>query len=140
MPFRILLADDDATIRRLLRRLLEANPDWKVCGEAIDGVDAVQKVMQLGPDLLILDLSMPKMNGVDAGREIAKIRPQLPMLLVTVQQVEGLAIAAFRELGFRGAVTKENGAEVVKAVESLSRGNVFFATPTVTVPELLEKV
>jgi two-component system response regulator NreC len=140
LPFRILLADDDATIRMLLRRLLEANPDWKVCGEAIDGVDAVQKVMQLGPDLLILDLSMPKMNGVDAGREIAKIRPQLPMLLVTVQQVEGLAIAAIRELGFRGAVTKENGAEVVKAVESLSRGRVFFSIPAETVSELLEKV
>ena len=96
LPLRILLADDDITIRMLIRRLLEANPDWQVCGEAVDGVDAVQKVMQLAPDLVILDLSMPKMNGLDSGREIAKINPQLPMLLVTVQEIEGPAVLDIR--------------------------------------------
>ena len=126
MPTRILLADDDATIRLLLRRLIEFNPEWKVCGDALDGVDAVQKVMQLQPDLVILDLSMPKMNGLDAGREISNLRPDLPMLMVTVQQIEGPAAADICAAGFKGAVTKENGAEVVKGIEALLRGDFFF--------------
>lgn len=140
MPLRILLADDDITIRMLIRRLLEANPDWQVCGEAVDGVDAVQKVMQLAPDLVILDLSMPKMNGLDSGREIAKINPQLPMLLVTVQEIEGPAVLDIRAAGFKGAVTKENGVEVVQGVEALLAGGFFFQSqPSVTPPELAEK-
>lgn len=122
MPVRILLADDDATIRMLLRRLLEANPEWQICGEATDGIDAVQKVMQGSPDLVIMDLSMPRMNGLDAGREIAKLRPELPMLLCTVQQLEGPAVLDISGAGFKGAVTKENGAEVVAGVDALLRG------------------
>jgi DNA-binding NarL/FixJ family response regulator len=126
VPIRILLADDDANIRRLIRRLLETHSDWQVCGEATDGVDAVQKVMQLAPDVVILDLSMPRMNGVDSGREIAKIKPDLPMLLFTVQQIEGAAIAEICGAGFKGAVTKENGAEVVEGVEAVLKGEIFF--------------
>jgi DNA-binding NarL/FixJ family response regulator len=126
LPVRILLADDDLTIRMLIRRLLESNPDWEVCGEAGDGMDAVHKVMQLRPDLVILDLSMPKMNGLDSGREIARLRPSLPMLLVTVQRIEGPAITDIFEAGFKGAVTKENGAEVVRGVEALLSGEFFF--------------
>lgn len=126
MSTRILLADDDANIRLLLRRLIEFNPDWTVCGDAFDGVDAVQKVMRLRPDLVILDLSMPRMNGLDAGREISKIRPDLPLLMVTVQQIEGPAAVDICAAGFKGAVTKENGAEVVKGVEALLRGDFFF--------------
>jgi two-component system response regulator NreC len=137
LPTRILLADDDATIRLLLRRLLEFNPDWQVCGDAFDGVDAVQKVMQLKPDLVILDLSMPKMNGLDAGREIANIRPDLPMLMVTVQQIEGPAAVDICAAGFKGAVTKENGAEVVKGVEALLRGDFFFGSRSFAAPEYL---
>jgi DNA-binding NarL/FixJ family response regulator len=135
LPTRILLADDDATIRLLLRRLIEFNPDWQVCGDALDGLDAVQKVTQLQPDLVILDLSMPKMNGLDAGREIAKIRPDLPLLMVTVQQIEGPAAVDICAAGFKGAVTKENGAEVVKGVEALLRGDFFFASPSFAASE-----
>jgi DNA-binding NarL/FixJ family response regulator len=139
LPIRILLADDDVTIRMLIRRLLEANPDWQVCGEAVDGVDAVQKVMQLAPDLVILDLSMPKMNGLDSGREIAKINPELPMLLVTVQQIEGPALLDICDAGFKGAVTKENGAEVVQGVEALLAGDFFFQSQlSITHPEFAE--
>jgi len=64
MPVRILIADDDPAIRRLFRRLLEAQPDWQVCGEAVNGVDAVEQVVQAEPDLAILDLGMPLMNGI----------------------------------------------------------------------------
>jgi DNA-binding NarL/FixJ family response regulator len=123
-----LIVDDDATIRMLLRRLLGANPDWAVCGEAVDGVEAVQKVMQLAPDLTILDLSMPRMNGLDTAREIGNVRPGMPLLLVTVQHLDRFALESIREAGFQGAVTKENGAEVVKGVEAVLRGECFFPT------------
>ncbi len=69
MPVRILVADDDSTIRKLLKRLLEDHPQWEVCGEAVDGLDAVAKTEELAPDVVILDLGMPRMNGLQAARE-----------------------------------------------------------------------
>src|SRR5690348_9079395 len=87
MPVRILIADDDATIRLLLRRLLEKQIDWEVCGEASNGIEAIEKVAQLAPDILIMDLAMPKMSGMQAARTIAARYPQLPMLSFSVEQV-----------------------------------------------------
>jgi DNA-binding NarL/FixJ family response regulator len=126
---RILIADDDATIRKLLKRLLEAHAGWEVCGEAVNGIEAIQKIIELLPDLAVLDLGMPIMNGVQAATEIRQIRPHLPMLLVTVQQIENPSVPAIREAGFNGAVTKESGAEVVKGVEALLKGEAFFYPP-----------
>ena len=87
MPTRILIADDDATIRLLLRRLLEKRPDWQVCGDASNGAEAIEKVEQLEPDVVVMDLGMPVMTGLQAAPEIAKAHPQLPMLLISVQEV-----------------------------------------------------
>jgi chemotaxis response regulator CheB len=84
MPTRILIADDDATIRLLLRRLLEKQRDWQVCGEASNGVEAIEGVEQFEPDVVVMDLAMPVMNGLQAGPEIAKAHPRLPMLLISV--------------------------------------------------------
>jgi DNA-binding NarL/FixJ family response regulator len=113
----------------LLRRLLEAHSGWEVCGEAVNGLEAVQKIIELVPDVAILDLGMPIMNGVQAAREISQIRPRLPMLLVTVQQIETPSVPRIREAGFKGAVTKESGSEVVKGVEALLRNEIFFYPP-----------
>ena len=68
MPTRILIADDDATIRLLLRRLLEKLADWQVCGEASNGVEAIEGVEQFEPDIVVMDLAMPVMNGLQAVR------------------------------------------------------------------------
>jgi DNA-binding NarL/FixJ family response regulator len=126
MSIRILIADDDPTIRGLVRRLLEVHADWQVCSEAIDGVDAVSKVAQFVPDLAILDLGMPRMNGFQAAREISKVNPGLPMLLISVQQVSKQIAEAAREAGFMGAVTKVRGSEVVEGVEAALKGEPFF--------------
>ena len=75
MAIRTLIADDDSTIRMLLRRLLEGRSDWRVCSEAVNGVEAIEKVEVFAPDLAILDLGMPIMNGVQAPREISKANP-----------------------------------------------------------------
>ena len=71
MPTRILIADDDPTIRMLLRRLVERQTDWQVCGDASNGAEAIEKVEQLEPDVLVMDLSMPVMSGLQAAPEIA---------------------------------------------------------------------
>ncbi|MGC1650922.1 MAG: response regulator transcription factor [Candidatus Sulfotelmatobacter sp.] len=81
---RILIADDSPPVRRGLRTLLGLNSDWEVCGEAVDGADAVEKAQQLAPDLILMDFSMPQMDGVQAAREIAKSGTDIPILLFTL--------------------------------------------------------
>ncbi len=126
MAIRILIADDDSTIRMLLRRLLEEHSDWRVCSEAVNGVEAIEKVERFAPDLAILDLGMPIMNGVQAAREISKSKPQLPLLLISVQEVSRQLAEAARGAGFRGAVTKSRGHEIVEAVKALVNNELFF--------------
>jgi DNA-binding NarL/FixJ family response regulator len=126
MAIRILIEDDDSTIRTLLRRLLEGHSDWRVCSEAGNGVEAIEKVEMFAPDLAILDLGMPMMNGVQAAREISKANPQLPLLLISVQEVSRQLAEAARGAGFRGAVTKSRGHEIVEAVEALVNNELFF--------------
>jgi len=126
MPVRILIADDDTSIRYLLRRILEERPGWEVCGEATTGNDAVAKIKQLSPDLAIIDLAMPDQNGIEAARQIFATSPLTPMLLLTVQEVSTELARAARDAGFRGAVTKGSGREVVVAIETLlNQGTVF---------------
>ena len=67
VPIRILIADDDPTIRLLLRRLLEKQQEWQVCGEASNGLEAIEGVEQLAPDIVVMDLAMPIMNGLQAA-------------------------------------------------------------------------
>ena len=127
MATRILIADDDPTIRMLLRRLIEEQSSFEVCGEASSGSEAVQKAALLAPDLVILDLAMPNMNGIRAAQEILKVYPALPMLLVSVQEVSTQLAEAARQVGFRGAVTKSSGREVLEGVAAISRNQTYFA-------------
>jgi len=139
MPVRILIADDDVAIRRLLRRQLEGQPDWEVCGEAANGQEAVVRAQQLTPDVAVLDLAMPLMNGLQAARQISRALPRVPMLLLTVQEVSSELAKEARNVGFRGAVSKSTGMEVVNGIEVLLRGESFFqseapAPPAVSLP------
>ncbi len=125
MTTRILIADDDPSIRLLLRRLLENNALWEV-REAANGSEALEKTIEWAPDLVILDLAMPGMNGLQAARQISKNGPHPPLLLVSVQQVTSQLARAAWESGFRGAITKSKGTEVVRAIEALLSDQVFF--------------
>ena len=86
----ILIVDDSAVTRRLLRSTIEQNSDWKVCGEAENGEMAVQKVKELHPDIVILELQMPVMNGLEAARQIAVLAPKTAMLMFTMHNSERL--------------------------------------------------
>ena len=85
MP-RILLADDYPVVRRLVRELLETEPDFSVCGEASNGLEAVTLTTSRFPDIVILDLSMPEMNGLEAARQIHKRFPVIEILILTMER------------------------------------------------------
>jgi two-component system response regulator NreC len=126
MAVRILIADDDTSIRGLLRRLIETHQDWIVCGDALNGRDAVDKAAELRPDVIVIDLAMPEMNGLQAAREISRWWPETPMLLLTVEQVSKELTALAVRAGFRGAVSKSTGNEVVRGIETLLQHQNFF--------------
>jgi len=121
MTTRILIADDDASIRRLVRRILEDHPNWEVCGEAVDGQEAVVKTVELHPDVVILDLAMPEKNGFQAAREISALFPLMPMVLLTVQNSSNELANEARRAGFRILISKDKGTEVVQGIELLLR-------------------
>jgi DNA-binding NarL/FixJ family response regulator len=124
--FRILVADDHPIFRLGVCSLLVSHTGWKVCGEAVDGQDAVEKCMQLKPDLVILDIYMPKLNGVDAVRQILKDNPAQRILILTDVDCEKMVRDCLRA-GVRGWVLKSDGTgDLTTAVEALQRHNCFF--------------
>jgi DNA-binding NarL/FixJ family response regulator len=83
MSKRILVVDDNAPIRGLVRRFVESRPGLEVCGEATDGLEGIQKVRELKPDLIVLDFLMPGMNGLQAAVLLHQIVPNAPIILFT---------------------------------------------------------
>lgn len=86
---KVLIVDDSAALRKTLRTALEADDGWQ-CFEAVNGKDGVEKAGRLGPDLVILDLSMPVMNGLQAARELRRLFPSLPLFMFTNFETEHL--------------------------------------------------
>jgi NarL family two-component system response regulator LiaR len=81
---RILIVDDNALIRDLIRLFIERGPDLEVCGEASDGVDGIEKGGELKPDLIVLDFSMPRANGLEAAARLREVVPNTPVILLTI--------------------------------------------------------
>jgi DNA-binding NarL/FixJ family response regulator len=122
---RILIADDSPPLRRGLRTLVGLNSEWQVCGEAVDGADAVEKAHQLAPDIILMDFSMPQMDGVQAAREIAKSGTDIPILLFSLHLSPQLMELA-RKAGLRGAISKSEISKIPYAIRALQRGETFF--------------
>src|ERR1700734_3204874 len=80
---QILIVDDNEAVRRSLRSLLSSRTDWNVCGEAVDGLDALEKVKALRPDVVLMDISMPRMNGLDATRILRRDFPESRVVIVS---------------------------------------------------------
>ena len=80
---RVLIVDDNPALRREIRRQLES-AGLEVCGEASDGIEGLEKAREVRPDLVILDVAMPRLNGIDAARELRKVQPKLPVILHTL--------------------------------------------------------
>lgn len=121
----ILIVDDNPTVRRYLRAILEQQESWHVCGEARTGAEALQSVLQSPPDLVVLDYQMPDLNGVDVAKQISEMFPKIPILMVTLHLSKQLADAA-REAGVRGACAKQDIGSVVEAVDILLHDKTYF--------------
>jgi DNA-binding NarL/FixJ family response regulator len=122
---RILVADDSPAIRRCLRGLLDQHDGWLVCDEASNGKEAVERFIQVQPDLIVLDFQMPEMNGLDAARRIVNLSPRTPILMVTIHLSKQLSEEA-RRVGIRGACAKADINSVVDAVGALLREETYF--------------
>jgi DNA-binding NarL/FixJ family response regulator len=126
--FRILIADDHEIVRHGIRALVENHPGWEVCGEAVDGREAVEKTLQLRPDLALIDVSMPNLNGLDAARQILDALPQTRVLILTMHESEQI-VREVLEVGARGFLLKSDAArDLVSAIQALQRCTTFFTS------------
>jgi two-component system, NarL family, sensor kinase len=127
--YRILIADDHELLRRGVRSILDNETDLQVCGEAVDGADAVEKTLSLAPDLVILDINMPSLNGLAVVRQILHARPKTRILIFTIhdseQTMQETALA-----GAHGYVSKGRaGRDLVAAVRTVLNGDKFYPKP-----------
>lgn len=108
MSHKILIVDDNADIRLLVRQCIEAHTAWNICGEAQNGKIAVERVVALNPDVVILDFQMPVMDGLAAAREISQLAPNTTMLMFTAHKSEQLVQAA-KAAGITDVLSKVDG-------------------------------
>jgi two-component system response regulator DegU len=121
----ILLVDDKPFMRRILRDFLEQESNFRVCGEAEDGLDAIVKAQQLRPDLIVLDFQMPVMNGLDAAKKLKKLLPGTPIVMFTTfdsSEIEREALA----MGVDSVHSKSDSTTLVQRVRRVygSKGTV----------------
>jgi two-component system response regulator NreC len=131
---KIVLAEDHTILREGLKSLLSSSQDFEVIGEAADGREAIRCVEKLKPDLILIDLSMPRMNGMEAIREIRRISKEVKILVLTVHKSEEYVLATFKA-GADGYVLKDaTHEELLMAIQSVLKGRNYIS------PEISEKV
>jgi len=133
-PIRLVIADDHPIFRDGLRRLLEADPGFKVIGEARDGAEAVKLARQLKPDIMLLDLAMPKHPGLEALRELSTGGPQnsVRVILLTAAAEKNQIVEAL-QLGARGVVLKDSATQLLlKAIQTVMAGEYWVGREAVS--------
>ncbi len=126
-PYRLVFAEDHTILREGLRALIASDPEFEIIGEAKDGRDAVQAVEKLGPDLVLMDLSMPRMHGLEAIKEIKSRFPETKVLTLTVHKTEEYVFAALKA-GADGYVLKDaTQAELSMAIKTVLKGKRYLS-------------
>jgi DNA-binding NarL/FixJ family response regulator len=122
---RILIADDHEIFRKGLRSLVESAPGWEVCGEAANGVEALEEARKLAPDVIIMDIGMPYLNGLDATKQIRKELPQIRVLVLSQHDSSPMLTAAI-DAGASAYITKAQAAhDLLTALERVAAGRSF---------------
>jgi DNA-binding NarL/FixJ family response regulator len=123
---RILIADDHEVVREGLRRMVEAEPDWEVCGVAANGREAVALATELHPDVVIVDMTMPELDGVQVVRQIKRAFPQTEFLVFSAHESESVIAEVFAA-GAKSYIRKADaGRDLISALRSLQEHKPFF--------------
>jgi two-component system response regulator NreC len=127
MAVRILIVDDHDIVRQGVRSILRGRSGWEICGEAENGIEALQKIAELKPDVVVLDISMPGKDGLAVATELAGMKAPCKTLVLTMHNSTGVA-TAIQRTGAQGYVVKSHAAQhLVGAIETILDGGVFFA-------------
>lgn len=119
MPKSILIVDDSETVRKIIRTFFEIHTPYQICGEANDGAEGIQKAKELNPDLILLDLAMPRMNGIEAASVLKSTMPKVPIVLFTMYN-EALGRSLASAVGVDVVLSKPDGiTNLVNCVRNL---------------------
>ena len=128
---RVLVADDHPVFRRGMRAILGADPGAELVGEAMDGEEAIELALELRPDVILMDLNMPRVTGIEATRRILEANPDIAILMLTMFEDDKSIFAAMRA-GANGYVLKgADGAETLRAIQAAASGEAIFS-PAIT--------
>ncbi len=132
-PIQVLIADDHTIVRSGVRMLLDAEPEFRVVGEAVDGQEALAMIEKLHPDVVLMDISMPGMGGLEATRQIKARWPEIKVLVLTMHRTEEYFFEMLKA-GASGYVLKvARPGELIQAVRVVGRGEMYLY-PTMTEP------
>ncbi len=128
---KVFLADDHAILREGLKHILNADPSVEVVGEAADGQSAFEKIEQLKPDVVVMDISMPSMTGIEAARKLRKYDPEIKIIMLTRHDNEEY-VDQLLKYGIHGYVLKDDaGDDLIRALEAI-RKNETYLSPRIT--------
>lgn len=128
MPIQILIADDHEIVREGICVRVQRNPEWKVCGQAGDGREAVALASKLRPQIVIMDINMPELNGLDATRQIKRLLPDTEVLIFTAAETDEVVRDVFKA-GARAYLLKsEANNHLEPAIEALCKRRTYFAS------------
>ena len=128
MSKSVLIADDHDIIRIGIKNILRGQSDYEVVAEAVDGEEVLTKVKELKPDILLLDISMPKIGGLDIIEQIHRVSPETKILIITVHKANAYIIKALKE-GVKGYLNKENaGEELLPALRKIAAGRIYLTS------------
>jgi len=126
-PFSIVIAEDHTILREGVKALLSSHPDLKVVGEAADGLEAIRCVQNHSPDMILLDLSMPRMTGLDAIKEIKRVTPKIKIVVLTVHNTEEYILSTL-QAGADGYVLKDaHSTELLTAIRHVLEGHRYLS-------------
>lgn len=128
MSITIIIADDHDIIREGIKSVLSMRPEYKVCAEASNGEDAVELVSKFKPDILLLDISMPKLSGLEVIQRVKRVSAKTKVIVITVHKMGAYVLKALRS-GVSGYINKENVVEeLIPALTQVTRGKTYLGS------------
>ena len=125
MPIKLVIADDHALLRQGIKNVLELEPDFQVIGEAGDGEEAVKRVAELNPDIVLLDINMPKLNGLEVTRKLRDVKANAKVIILTIHDDENYVLELVKA-GAAGYLLKDiEPGMLIKAIRTVNDGESF---------------